>query len=86
MKIFNIIDSMYTNTSCRIKFSNGLSHYFSSERGVKQGDVLSPLLFNYFINDIIKSLNQENTDPISIADSKINILLYADDIVFFALK
>ena len=86
MKIFNIIDSVYTNTSCRIKFSNGLSHYFSCERGVEQGDVLSPLLFNYFINDIIKSLNQENTDPISIADSKINILLYADDIVFFALK
>jgi len=40
-RIFNIIHSMYTDTICRIKFSNGLSAPFSSERGVKQGDVLS---------------------------------------------
>lgn len=40
-RIFNIIHSMYTDTICRIKFSNELSASFSSERGVKQGDVLS---------------------------------------------
>ena len=31
-RIFNIIHSMYTDTICRIKFSNGLSAPFSSER------------------------------------------------------
>jgi hypothetical protein len=30
-RIFNIIHSMYTDTICRIKFSNGLSAPFSSE-------------------------------------------------------
>jgi hypothetical protein len=42
LMIFNIIHSMYTDTICRIKFSNGLSAPFSSERGVKQVDVLNP--------------------------------------------
>ena len=36
---------------CKIKFSNDLSEPFISERGVKQGDVLSPLLFNFFKDD-----------------------------------
>ena len=38
-KIFNIIFSMYHNTSNRIKFQSGLSKTFESECGVKQGDV-----------------------------------------------
>ena len=38
--IFNIIFSMYSNTKCRIEFSNGLSPSFESNCGVKQGDVL----------------------------------------------
>jgi hypothetical protein len=38
-KLFNIILSMYANTTTRIKFSNGLSAAFTSECGVKQGDV-----------------------------------------------
>jgi hypothetical protein len=61
-RIFNIIHSMYTDTICRIKFSNGLSAPFSSERGVKHGDVLfflKPLLFNYFITILVDDLNKD---------------------------
>ena len=38
-KLFNIILSMYANNTTRIKFSNGLSTAFTSECGVKQGNV-----------------------------------------------
>jgi hypothetical protein len=50
---------MYTDTICRITFSNGLSAPLSSERGVKQGDVLTPLLFNNFINNLVDDLNKD---------------------------
>ena len=40
-EIYRIIHSMYTDTRYIIKFLIGLSSPFLSERGVKQGDVLS---------------------------------------------
>ena len=83
-QIFNVIESMYTNTSYKIKFKDGLSSIFPSERGVKQGDVLSPLLFNFFVNNIVDTLNHNNNDPIVIGDTTISILLYADDIVLLS--
>jgi hypothetical protein len=44
-KLFNNILSMYVNTTTRMKFSNGLSAAFTSECGVKQGNVLSHSFF-----------------------------------------
>ena len=83
-KIFSIIASMYSSTTFRIKFSNGITELFHSERGVKQGDVLSPLLFNFYIDDLVKALNTRETDPVSINGNSLNILLYADDIVILS--
>ena len=76
--------SMYQDPSCRIKFKNGLSKSFTSRCGVKQGDVLSPILFNLYINDLVKNLNETQTDPVVMGDISINSLLYADDIILLS--
>ena len=75
---------MYQDPSCRIKFKNGLSKSFTSRCGVKQGDVLSPILFNLYINDLVKNLNETQTDPVVMGDISINSLLYADDIILLS--
>ena len=81
--VFQIIYSMYQDTKCRIKFSNGVSNEFSSTCGVKQGDVLSPLLFNLFIDGLVKKLKISKCDPVVIKSS-VNSLLYADDIILLS--
>ena len=83
-RVYNIIRSMYTDNICKIKFANGLSKQFPSTCGVKQGDVLSPILFNLFIDDLVKNLNSCPSGAISVNGLSINSLLYADDIVLLA--
>lgn len=69
---------------CKIKFSNDLSEPFISERGVKQGDVWSPLLLNFFIDDITKKLENNIYYPVVLGGIRVSILLYADDIVLIS--
>ena len=82
-EIFNIINSLYEETKIRVNFFDGLSKPFLSARGVLQGDVLSPLMFNIYINGIVETLQDENFDPMLIGNTSINTLLYARMIWFY---
>ena len=83
-RLYNIISSMYTETTYRLKFQHAISQSYKSERGVKQGDVLSPLLFNFYIDDLVQAFNNNATHPVSIGNTSLSILLYADDIVLLS--
>lgn len=82
--MFRAVYSMYTDSMCRIKFTNGLSAPFKSERGVKQGDVLILFFFYYFLCDLAKNLNGYKYNPVVMGDISVSILLYADDIVLLS--
>ena len=82
---YNVIKNMYSKAKASVK-NNGteLSDPFSIKRGVKQGDVLSPLLFNLYINDIIPLLQQDDGFPPSLGGKTVGCLLYADDLVILS--
>ncbi len=47
-----LVKNIYKYTKCGVKINGRTIRYFKYEKGVQQGNSLSPLFFNLFINDI----------------------------------
>lgn len=85
-KFFRFIKSLYTSMVSCVKFPKGLSENFPVKKGTRQGDILSPALFNLFINDVINELEGVNPTPLILDEFKLTALLYADDLAIFSLS
>ena len=75
---------MYSNTLYSCKDKNLYSKPFLANQGVKQGDSLSPVLFNIFIDDIKECFNTKLSDSVKLSVNEFNHLLYADDLVLIS--
>ena len=84
-KFFNVLKTLYLNDSCCVKLDGKLTNTFVANQGVKQGCILSPLLFNIFLADITEQFTNEACNPIKIDDSNsLGSLIWADDILLLS--
>ena len=83
-KFYFAIKSLYCQTSSCVKLNNILSSSFNTISGVRQGDNLSPTLFNIFINDLSNELKTLNVGVHIGPDIILSHLLYADDLALIA--
>ena len=67
-----------------VKIDNKLTEAFTCFAGVKQGCMMSPTLFNFYLSNLTKSLNTTSSTDILLGDRSTNCLLYADDLVIFS--
>ena len=78
---FNILKSMYSNNEICIRVSSSQrSRFFTSNVGVRQGDSISPILFNLYVSDLQSYLGFDTDAPL-LDTSYVNCLMYADDLV-----
>ena len=76
---------MYNNIKLNVQSCDGkyISPSFISLLGVRQGDNLSPTLFNIFVNDLPRIFD-DTCKPVSVGNVFINCMLYADDLVIMS--
>ena len=81
-KDIRLITNLYWHQKAAIKIQGEVSTYTNIKRGVRQGCVLSPYLFNLYTEFIFRET--ENISGVKIGGKKLNNLRYADDTVLLA--
>ncbi|KAI5753273.1 hypothetical protein M8J77_025408 [Diaphorina citri] len=79
-----IISNLYWNQTARIKVDDELSDEIKIMRGVRQGCLLSPLLFNIYSEAIFEEAILHAQMGIKINGQFVNNLRYADDTVILS--
>lgn len=80
--IIRVLMCWYAQQTFQVKWDNSISAPFNVGNGVRQGGILSPLLFNIYMDELSKELNKCKTGCI-VGNQIINHLMYADDLVVF---
>ena len=84
-KFLDLLKDIYKKSKGTVKINNKLTNFFNHEKGVRQGDPLSPTLFNLFINDLFKEINSANNNSVTLNNiDKINTLMFADDLILLS--
>ena len=76
------LEDMYRQVQMRVRAGGGLGPVFESERGVKQGDPLSPLLFGLLLERVEEVLEAAAPgNGVKVGAQRVVTLMYADDLV-----
>jgi len=78
MKLVSLIKMCPNGSYKRVRVSKHLSDMFSITNGLKQGDALSPLLFN-FVSDYVIRWVHVNQNGLKLNDI-LQLLVYADKV------
>ena len=80
-----LLRNLYAGQEATVRTGHGTREWFQIRKGVRQGCILSPCLFNFYAEYIMQSaVLDEAQAGIKIARRNINNLRYADDTTLMA--
>ena len=82
-KILRIIKDMYQKVKSCVRSCGKYSDFFEYSVGLRQGEIMSPILFSLFVDDLELCLQGNPGSGLFIDDIVLIILLFADDMVIF---
>ena len=80
-----LLGNLYAGQEATVRTGHGTTDWFQIRKGVRQGCILSPCLFSFYAEYIMRNAGLEEAQAgIKIAGRNINNLRYADDTTFMA--
>ena len=80
-----LLRNLYAGQEAAVRTGHGTTDWFQIRKGVQQGCILSPRLFNLYAEYIMQNAGLDEAQAgIKIARRNINNLRYADDITLMA--
>ena len=80
-----LLRNLYTGQEATVRTRHGTIDWFQIGKGVCQGCILSPCLFNFYVEYIMRNTGLEEAQAgIKIARRNISKLRYADDTTLMA--
>ena len=80
-----LLRNLYAGQEAIVRTGHGTTDWFQIGKGVCQGCILSPCLFNFYSEYIMRKAGLDEAQAgIKIAGRNINILRYADDTIIMA--
>ena len=77
--------NLHAGQEATVRTGHGTADCFHIGKGVRQGCILSPCLFNFYAEDMLRNAGLEEAQAgIRIAGRNINNLRYADDTTLMA--
>jgi sorting nexin-29 len=77
-KLVRLVEICNQQTYCKVRFMGETSEAFECKTGLKQGNALSPILFNLALEKVIRDMHEKREMELVRMN---NILAYADDLV-----
>jgi exonuclease III len=82
--LIRVIEALYNDASSAVKLNSCIGDFFKMSIGVRQGCILSPTLFNIFLEKIMQETLDDHQTSISIGGRPLCNLRFADDIDLLA--
>ena len=80
-----LLRNLYASQEATVRTEQGTTDWFQSGKGVYQGCILSPCLFNFYAEYIMQNAGLDETQVgIKIAGRNVNNLRYVDDTALMA--
>ena len=80
-----LLRNLYAGQEATVRTGHGTTDWFQIGKGVRQGSILLPCLFNLYAEYIMRNAGLEEAQArIKIARRNIKNLRYADDTIFMA--
>lgn len=85
-KMYQALSCMYDVVKAKVRSGSDFSDSFMCPRGLKQGEICSPVLFSLLINELANDIVQKGKHGIQLIPDflEILILMFADDIILIS--